>query len=134
MIVVHNNQGEQQQAFEVIDELLAADLQLPEAIDTKSERHGTDQTVAATLCLNALAMKVGLPIGPDGRIEKTTKTLEQDPFISAGEVAGIMRVSSKTIQRWSNKGRLPVRRTLGGHRRFRVSHVIAFLAAIDQET
>ena len=39
-------------------------------------------------------------------------------FLTPGEVARILHVSPKTINRWANEGRIPCVLTLGGHRRF----------------
>jgi len=39
-------------------------------------------------------------------------------FLEAGKVADLLHVSPKTVARWSNEGKLPYVRTLGGHRRY----------------
>ena len=41
-----------------------------------------------------------------------------EPMLTPGEVAALFRVTPKTITRWAEAGKLPVVRTLGGHRRF----------------
>ncbi|MGH2703336.1 MAG: helix-turn-helix domain-containing protein [Actinomycetota bacterium] len=41
-----------------------------------------------------------------------------EPYITTGEAAKILRVSPKTVARWAKDGRLPHILTLGGHRRF----------------
>jgi excisionase family DNA binding protein len=43
-------------------------------------------------------------------------------------VARLFRVSPKTVTRWAQLGKLPAMRTLGGHRRFRLSLVREVLA------
>jgi len=43
------------------------------------------------------------------------------------EAARALNVSTKTLQRWADKGRLRSFRTLGGHRRFWVSDIDSFL-------
>ncbi|GIF08716.1 hypothetical protein Asi03nite_62540 [Actinoplanes siamensis] len=53
--------------------------------------------------------------------------LNEDPLLTPGEVAQIVRVSRKTVTRWANAGRIPVVRTPGGHARFRRSDVDALL-------
>ena len=45
-------------------------------------------------------------------------TPEGDVFLQTKEVAAMLHVSPKTINRWSKEGKLPFVRTLGGHRRF----------------
>lgn len=39
-------------------------------------------------------------------------------YLKTSEVAGLLRVSPKTVTRWAKDGKLPHSRTLGGHRRF----------------
>ena len=43
---------------------------------------------------------------------------EENEFLTPGEVARLLHVSSKTVNRWANERRLPCVMTLGGHRRF----------------
>jgi excisionase family DNA binding protein len=40
------------------------------------------------------------------------------PHLLPNEVAALLHVSPKTVARWATDGRLPCRRTLGGHRRY----------------
>ncbi len=42
-------------------------------------------------------------------------------YLTAGEVAKVLGVSPKTVNRWANDGRIPCAVTLGGHRRFRAN-------------
>lgn len=39
-------------------------------------------------------------------------------YFTVSEVANLFHVSSKTVVRWANDGKLPYMATLGGHRRF----------------
>ena len=39
-------------------------------------------------------------------------------YMKPGEVAALLHVSPKTVNRWANEGRIPCIVTLGGHRRF----------------
>lgn len=57
-----------------------------------------------------------------------------DPLLTPAEVARLFRVSPKTVTRWAQSGRLPALRTLGGHRRFRASHVRQLLAEAESGT
>jgi excisionase family DNA binding protein len=41
-----------------------------------------------------------------------------EDYLRPGEVAAVLHVSAKTVNRWANEGRLPCVMTLGGHRRF----------------
>lgn len=57
--------------------------------------------------------------GDDGRL------------LTPGQVAELFGVDGRTVTRWARAGRLPARRTLGGHRRFRLRDV-APLLELDQ--
>ena len=46
-------------------------------------------------------------------------------YLTPGEVARLLHVSPKTVNRWANEGRIPCIMTLGGHRRFRRDDVDA---------
>ena len=62
------------------------------------------------------------------------RTEAEDALLTPAEVAVLFRVSPKTVARWAQSGKLPAMRTLGGHRRFRASHVRAVLAEAETET
>lgn len=46
-------------------------------------------------------------------------------YLTPGQAARILGVSTKTINRWANAGRIPCSLTLGGHRRFRPDVIAA---------
>lgn len=48
-------------------------------------------------------------------------------LLTPGEVATAFRVDPKTVTRWAKAGKLTAIRTLGGHRRFQESEVLALL-------
>lgn len=50
-----------------------------------------------------------------------------DRLLTPREVGAIFRVDPKTVSRWAKQGRIPVIRTLGGHRRYYESDVQALL-------
>jgi len=50
-------------------------------------------------------------------------------WLTPAEVAKVMRVSSKTVSRWADLGRIPSVRTLGGHHRFNSSVVADLLSS-----
>ena len=56
-----------------------------------------------------------------------TVKIEAPELLTPEEVAALFRVDPKTVTRWANTGRLPYLRTLGGHRRYRKSVVMALL-------
>ena len=54
-------------------------------------------------------------------------------FLRSAEVAAILQVSSKTVARWAQQGRLPCQRTLGGHRRYPEPAIRELAASLAQE-
>jgi excisionase family DNA binding protein len=66
------------------------------------------------------------------RVKRTSPAASaQDPkpaaspggYLFTSEVAELLSVSPKTVSRWAKEGKLPFRRTLGGHRRFPESKI-----------
>ena len=53
---------------------------------------------------------------------------EKDELLTPSEVALMFRVNPKTVTRWARAGKISAIRTLGGHRRFRKSEILAQLA------
>ena len=43
---------------------------------------------------------------------------EERPYLTPGQVAALLHVSPKTVNRWADMGLIPCITTLGGHRRF----------------
>ncbi len=58
-------------------------------------------------------------------------TTSPDDLLTPAEVAGLFRVSPKTVTRWEQTGKLTAVRTLGGHRRFPANQIL--LALRSQE-
>lgn len=54
---------------------------------------------------------------------------KRDRLLAPGEVARLLCVDRKTIARMADRGALPAIRTLGGHRRFTESDVLALVRA-----
>jgi excisionase family DNA binding protein len=48
---------------------------------------------------------------------------EYPPCLYTAEVADILHVSPKTVSRWAKEGKLPFRKTLGGHRRYSATEI-----------
>src|SRR4028119_1512181 len=59
-----------------------------------------------------------------------TRPPESEPLLTPAEVATMFRVDPKTVTRWAKAGKISSIRTLGGHRRYRESEVLALLEAI----
>jgi excisionase family DNA binding protein len=51
-------------------------------------------------------------------------------WLRAAEAAALLHVSPKTVARWAKQGRLPHRRTLGGHRRYDPQQLEALVRAL----
>jgi excisionase family DNA binding protein len=48
-------------------------------------------------------------------------------MLTPGELARMLHVDAKTVARWNREGRIDAVRTPGGHRRFPIEEVLAFL-------
>jgi excisionase family DNA binding protein len=59
---------------------------------------------------------------------------DDDIYLRSSEVAYLLHVSPKTVSRWAKEGKLPYRRTLGGHRRFPADGIRALAGALSRET
>ncbi len=46
-------------------------------------------------------------------------------YLHSSQVAALLHVSPKTVTRWAKQGKLPVRRTLGGHGRYLEADILA---------
>jgi excisionase family DNA binding protein len=68
--------------------------------------------------------------GPsDGGRDDRPVLPETERLLTPAEVAAMFRVDPKTVTRWARDGRLTAVRTLGGHRRYLESEVLALLRA-----
>ena len=56
-----------------------------------------------------------------------------EQLLTPSEVAALFRVNPKTVTRWARAGKLTAIRTLGGHRRFRVSEIRRCLEEMSHE-
>lgn len=54
--------------------------------------------------------------------------MTQDKLIPAGKAASLLGVHPDTLRRWDADGTLTALRTPGGHRRYRMSDIEAFMA------
>ena len=55
---------------------------------------------------------------------------DADKLLTPAEVAAMFRVNAKTVTRWARSGRLSAIKTMGGHRRYRLSEVRRAVEAI----
>jgi len=63
----------------------------------------------------------------------TMEPQDDDALLTPSEVAAMFRVNPKTVTRWARAGKLTAIRTLGGHRRFRVSEIRRCLEEMSRE-
>jgi excisionase family DNA binding protein len=56
-----------------------------------------------------------------------------EQLLTPSEVAAMFRVNPKTVTRWARAGKLTAIRTLGGHRRFKVSEIKRCLEEMSSE-
>ena len=56
-----------------------------------------------------------------------------EQLLTPSEVAAMFRVNPKTVTRWARAGKLTAIRTLGGHRRFKVSEIRRCLEEMSHE-
>ena len=58
-----------------------------------------------------------------------TSTVEGTPrhFLNVGQAAEYLGVSAASLRNWSDQGKVPVYRTPGGQRRYRVSDLDKFI-------
>ena len=52
-------------------------------------------------------------------------------YLRVGQVAGMLQVTTKTVGRWAEDGKLPFRRTLGGHRRYPAQEIRELAASLQ---
>jgi excisionase family DNA binding protein len=75
------------------------------------------------------------PPAPGGRARPARAAPGEPPaereYLTPGEVARILHVSPKTINRWATDKLIPCIVTLGGHRRFRREDVLAVSARMS---
>jgi excisionase family DNA binding protein len=69
-----------------------------------------------------LRTEEGWPRGRSTRADRGPRTL------TASEAAALLGVSVATVRGWADQGRLPSHRTVGGHRRFEIEELRAWLA------
>jgi excisionase family DNA binding protein len=55
-----------------------------------------------------------------------------EQFLSLGEAAQALGVHPSTIRLWSDQGRIPVYRTQGGHRRYRISEIRVWQQRLEE--
>jgi len=59
--------------------------------------------------------------------------IQTDRLLTRSEVAEIFQVSPSTVTRWAEAGKLPVVKTLGGHRRYEANTVFKLVNQLTEE-
>jgi excisionase family DNA binding protein len=59
--------------------------------------------------------------------------MRPERLLAPAEVASMFRVTSTTVGRWADAGKLTCVRTIGSHRRYREAEVRALLETFDQD-
>ncbi|HEY1015296.1 MAG TPA: helix-turn-helix domain-containing protein [Herpetosiphonaceae bacterium] len=59
--------------------------------------------------------------------EQHSAELELEDWLSLHDASALVGVAESTLRRWGDLGRVPVRRTLGGHRRFQRAALLRLL-------
>lgn len=93
----------------------------PEAVNLVANTAGGCGETAGTGWARARDGIVGTDLD-----EKRPKPIRD--YLTVSEVATLFHVSTKTVVRWANDGRLPYMSTLGGHRRFPRAEIEQLLA------
>ena len=80
----------------------------------------THRTVpdATTAAATERAKAGAPPLGRRRPLPASTRT-----WLTSAEVAVLLHVSPKTINRWANEGRLDCLKTLGGHHRYDPAYI-----------
>jgi excisionase family DNA binding protein len=63
--------------------------------------------------------------------DQPTVPVRPSSYLLVGEVAELLQVSPKTVCRWAMEGKLPFRRTLGGHRRYPEAAIRELAASLE---
>jgi putative resolvase len=56
-----------------------------------------------------------------------------DSWLSVGEAANILGISITTLRHWTDEGYVTAFRTVGGHRRYQLSHLIEFRRRSEED-
>jgi excisionase family DNA binding protein len=89
-------------------------------------RHeSADQFLAVTNPVDRVMKGIGVTMSND--------QTDADKLLTPAEVAAMFRVNAKTVTRWARSGRLSAIKTMGGHRRYRLSEVRRAVEAIGTD-
>jgi excisionase family DNA binding protein len=65
-------------------------------------------------------------------VKEQVAALSAPGYLLTHEVADLLQVSPKTVSRWAKEGKLPHRRTLGGHRRYPEAEIRELLEKLTE--
>jgi excisionase family DNA binding protein len=69
-------------------------------------------------CRHVKVALLGDQVGKETLMVSRRDQASKSAYLLPSEVAEVLQVSPKTVTRWAKEGKLPSRRTLGGHRRY----------------
>ena len=75
----------------------------------------------------------GAPCVERDGVAMSNDQADADKLLTPAEVAAMFRVNAKTVTRWARSGRLSAIKTMGGHRRYRLSEVRRAVEAIGTD-
>ena len=124
--------------WSVTNEAGVAECHLPVSLSTPPERNSWKLRKSRPMQIRQA--QIGswkthrVPRG--GRRDGVAMSNEQtdaDKLLTPAEVAAMFRVNAKTVTRWARSGRLSAIKTMGGHRRYRLSEVRRAVEAINTD-
>ena len=62
-------------------------------------------------------------------VASTSDDYDQDSWLRVNEASELLGVSLSTLRRWADAGKVPIHRTVGGHRRFKRQDLQVLVAA-----
>ena len=72
-------------------------------------------------------------VGKDALMASRREQASKSTYLLPSEVARALQVSPKTVTRWAKEGKLPSRRTLGGHRRYARADIESLVERLQEQ-
>ena len=75
----------------------------------------------------------GAKVGKETLMVSRSAQPSKSTYLLPSEVARALQVSPKTVTRWAKEGKLPSRRTLGGHRRYARADIESLVERLEEQ-
>jgi excisionase family DNA binding protein len=75
----------------------------------------------------------GDQVGKETLVVSRSEQASKSTYLLPSEVAEVLQVSPKTVTRWAKEGKLPSRRTLGGHRRYARADIESLVERLEEQ-